>query len=137
MFAVLALDADNESAMLDATIVQAHQHSAGAKGGGSQRGDWSQQREITERIHARTDAFGNPTGFHLTPGQASDLEGADVLLPDLAAEALLADKAYDAQARVIDPLEAVGQQVVIPPRCNRKVQREYDRVSSCLIDDTP
>ena len=27
------LDADNEYAMIDATIVRAHQHSAGAKGG--------------------------------------------------------------------------------------------------------
>jgi len=29
----LAVDADNEYAMIDSTIVRAHQHSAGAKGG--------------------------------------------------------------------------------------------------------
>jgi transposase len=33
IFAHLAEDADNEYALLDATIVHAHQHSAGAKGG--------------------------------------------------------------------------------------------------------
>lgn len=33
VFQVLANDADNEYAMIDATIVRAHQHSAGAKGG--------------------------------------------------------------------------------------------------------
>ena len=33
VFQVLAQDADNEYAMIDATIVRAHQHSAGAKGG--------------------------------------------------------------------------------------------------------
>ena len=33
MFETLAQDADNEYAMIDATIVRAHQHSAGAKGG--------------------------------------------------------------------------------------------------------
>jgi transposase len=33
VFQVLAADADNEYAMIDATIVRAHQHSAGAKGG--------------------------------------------------------------------------------------------------------
>jgi transposase len=33
LFQVLAQDADNEYAMIDATIVRAHQHSAGAKGG--------------------------------------------------------------------------------------------------------
>lgn len=32
------------------------------------------------KIHATVDALGNPTGFHLTPGQAHDLEGADTLL---------------------------------------------------------
>ena len=31
MFKVLAEDADNEYAMIDATVVRAHQHSAGAK----------------------------------------------------------------------------------------------------------
>ena len=33
MFQSLAEEADNEYAMIDATIVRAHQHSAGAKGG--------------------------------------------------------------------------------------------------------
>ena len=33
MFQALAEDADNEYAMIDSTIVRAHQHSAGAKGG--------------------------------------------------------------------------------------------------------
>lgn len=33
VFEVLAQDADNESVMIDSTIVRAHQHSAGAKKG--------------------------------------------------------------------------------------------------------
>ena len=33
VFQALAQDADNEYAMIDSTIVRAHQHSAGAKGG--------------------------------------------------------------------------------------------------------
>lgn len=33
MFEALSRDADNEYAMIDSTIVRAHQHSAGAKGG--------------------------------------------------------------------------------------------------------
>ena len=35
IFEDLAQDADNEYAMIDSTIVKAHQHSAGAKKGGS------------------------------------------------------------------------------------------------------
>ena len=36
IFEHLATDADNEYAMIDSTIVRAHQHSAGAKKGGNQ-----------------------------------------------------------------------------------------------------
>lgn len=73
------------------------------------------------------DALGNPTGFHLTPGQVHDLEGADVLLHDTPAEIVIADKGYDARERVVEPLERGGKQVVIPSRENAKKPREYDR----------
>ncbi len=56
-----------------------------------------------------------PTGLLLTPGQASDLEGADALSPDLKARTLLADKAYDADERALDPLRQAGKTAVIPP----------------------
>jgi hypothetical protein len=45
--------------------------------------------------------LGNPTDFHLAEGQAHDLEGADVFLKDFEAETLLADKAFDADERVL------------------------------------
>jgi transposase len=82
---------------------------------------------LSTKIHATVDALGNPTGFYLTPEQASDLDGADVLLKDLAAQTLVADKAYDAQARVVEPLIQSGKAVVIPCLRTRKVQRGYDR----------
>lgn len=51
------------------------------------------------------------------------------MLPALLAsiQALLADKAYDAQERVLDLLEKAGVQIVIPPKKNRKLQRDYDK----------
>lgn len=82
---------------------------------------------MSTKIHTTVDALGNPTGFHLTPGQAHDLEGADVLLKDTQADAVIADKAYDAQARVIEPLLKAGKAIVIPTRSTRKDQRDYDR----------
>ena len=82
---------------------------------------------MTTKIHATVDALGNPTGFHLTPGQAHDLEGADVLLKDTQAGTVIADKAYDAQARVIEPLLQAGKAVVIPSISSRKHQRSHDR----------
>lgn len=63
----------------------------------------------------------------LTPGQAHDLNGADGLLPNLEADALLADKAYDADERVLDLLQKAGKAATIPPKRNRKEQRDYDK----------
>jgi transposase len=82
---------------------------------------------LSTKIHATVDALGNPTSFHLTGGQACDFDGADVLLPGMAANTVLADKAYDADARVIEPLSQAGKTVVISPKCNRKEQRSYDK----------
>ncbi|MCL2931914.1 MAG: transposase [Trichodesmium sp. MAG_R03] len=45
------------------------------------------------------------------------------------AEAVLGDKAYDAQDRVIGPLTERGIEVVIPPKKNRKKLRNYDEYS--------
>ena len=71
--------------------------------------------------------MGNPTGFLLTPGQACDLEGADALLPTLEAPIVIADKGYDADRRVLQPLAQAGKTAVIPPKTNRTHQREYDK----------
>jgi transposase len=73
------------------------------------------------------DALGKPTGFLLTPGQACDLEGADALLPGLEAPMVMADKGYDADERVLQPLAQAGKTAVIPPQANRKIQRDYDK----------
>ena len=72
------------------------------------------------------DALGNPAAFTLTPGQAHDLHGADSFLPNLKAPILIADKAYDAEARVLEPLALAGKTAVIPPKKNRKASRHYD-----------
>jgi transposase len=73
------------------------------------------------------DALGNPTGFHLTGGQACDLDGADALLPGVSANTILADKGYDADVRVLEPLTRAGKTAVIPPKRQRTKQRFYDK----------
>jgi transposase len=82
---------------------------------------------LSTKIHTTVDALGNPTSFHLTEGQACELDGADVLLPPLEAKTVIADKGFDADKRVLDPLKEAGKQAVIPPKANRKVPREYDK----------
>ncbi len=77
--------------------------------------------------HALVDALGNPVGFYLTGCEVHDLAGADHLLPNMQADALIADKAFDANERVLMPLAAAGKAAVIPPRANRTAARSYDR----------
>ena len=64
VFEVLSYNSDNEYAMLDSTIVRAHQHSAGKKNQAIGRSKGG----LSTKIHARTDALGNPTGLYLTDG---------------------------------------------------------------------
>ena len=82
---------------------------------------------MSTKIHTLVDALGNPLSFHLTPGQAHDLQGADALLPDMEADTLLADRAFDADQRVIIPLLAAGKTCVIPQRSTRKLPRPFDK----------
>ena len=82
---------------------------------------------MSTKIQATTDALGNPLSFHLTPGQAGDLDGSDLLLPKLTAQTILADKGYDADQRVVEPLIAQAKTVVIPSKSSRIAPREYDK----------
>ena len=63
----------------------------------------------------------------MTGGEAHDLVGADHLLPDLQADVLIGDKAFDADERVIEPLAAAGKTAVIPSKANRRAARKFDR----------
>ena len=49
------------------------------------------------------------------------------MLPQIKAGALLADKGFDADQRVLEPLAKAGKTAVIPPKRNRKQQRDYDQ----------
>ena len=73
------------------------------------------------------DALGNPLRFLLTGGETHDLVGADHLLPGMQANILIADKGFDADERVLEPLAAAGKAAVIPPRSTRNCPRDFDR----------
>ncbi len=122
----LATDADSEYAMIAGTNGCAHQHSAGAnKAGDDQAIGWSRDR-LSTKVHTLVDALGNPTGFFLTLGHVHELVGAHHLLPRMAADILIADKAFDADERVIEALDAEGTTTVSPPKASCKVARDYD-----------
>jgi transposase len=66
----------------------------------------------------------------LTPGQDHDLACAEPLLEHADPQALIADKAYDADP-LIETLQDRGIKPVIPPKANRKVQRDCDFALYC------
>jgi transposase len=74
---------------------------------------------------ALVDALGNLVRFLLLPGQTHDMKGVAPLIKDISFDALLADKAFDADWLLQD-LNARGATAVILPKANRTVQRDYD-----------
>jgi transposase len=80
---------------------------------------------LTTKILALTDALGNLVRFKLLPGQRGEITGVTSLLENLHFEAMLCDKAYDAdwfRAFLADKkIEAV-----IPARQGRLHPAEHD-----------
>jgi len=64
--------------------------------------------------------------FILTGGEKADCEHAIPLIQNRKYGAFLADKGYDTDAIVTHVVEG-GASCVIPPKRNRKIQREYDK----------
>ena len=62
----------------------------------------------------------------MTAGQVNDCTQAVALLGERKAGHVLADKGYDSDA-IVAHVAGMGAVAVIPPRRNRKVQREYDK----------
>lgn len=73
-----------------------------------------------------TDALGRPLRFVVSAGQVNDRAQADRLLENLETGHMIADKGYDNE-RVLEKVKELGAIAVIPPRSNRKEQRDYDQ----------
>ena len=70
--------------------------------------------------------MGDPVRWLLTGGEVADITQAPALIAGFKPKAVLADKGYDADD-LIQEIQAKGTLVVIPPKKNRLVKREYDR----------
>jgi transposase len=78
------------------------------------------------KVQIAVDALGNPVRLILTGGQAAEVTQGEALIADIEVEHVIADRGYDSD-KLIGAIEAVGAVAVIPPRSNRKQEREYDR----------
>ena len=75
-----------------------------------------------------TDGCGNAVHFILTEGGIHDSKQAENLLEAVIHEKayVLGDKGYDSD-KIIEFIESKSAIAVIPPKSNRKIQREYDK----------
>src|SRR5258708_39631601 len=80
---------------------------------------------LKTKIHALADALGIPANLMLTAGLIHDLACAQGMIENADPEALIADKAYDADP-FIDSLAEREITPVIPPKSNRKTKRDCD-----------
>ena len=69
--------------------------------------------------------MGNPIRLIASPGQRNDIAFAHDLVDGFEANATIADKGYDAD-HLCEAIAQTGTKVVIPPKRNRKTQRDYD-----------
>jgi transposase len=81
---------------------------------------------LSSKIHCVVDGLGNPVDFILTGGDVHDSKCAEALLENKNAEFVVADKAYDSN-KILEKIAQMEATAVIPPRSNRKEQREYDK----------
>ena len=100
--------------------------SACRRSGGRQSGYEPHKRGLNTKIHLAVDAHGMPLRAIITEGTRADCKEACAVIDGFVAEALLADRAFDAD-EVIEEATQRGMKIVIPPRKNRKEKREYDR----------
>ena len=80
---------------------------------------------MTTRILALTDALGNLVRFNLLPGQRYDTVGVAPLIKGVAFDGLIADKAFDTDAKVAD-LNERGAKVVISQHPRRSKPLDID-----------
>ena len=102
--------------------------SASPSGGseGRQSGYVQNKRGLNTKLHLAVDANGMPVRVLITEGTRADCKEAVHLIEGISAETLLADRGYDTNEILAYAISA-GMDPVIPPKKNRKEQRDYDK----------
>jgi transposase len=123
LFKPLADDPDDEYAMIDATIIRAHQYSAEApKKGVAAKPSAARAEALRAKIDVIVDAQGNILAFSLTGGNTNDITQAEPLAAQVEAKAVLGDKEYDADS-FITSLEVRAIKGCHPQQSTRKFKR--------------
>ena len=110
--------------MIDASHIKVHQHGMGAPGGTEDAG--STKGGINTKLHAAVDAHGMSVKFLITAENQAGCTLGTALFEGVPLQFVLADKAYDTDT-IIGYLLSRQAVPVIPPKSNRKTQRDYDK----------
>ncbi len=119
IFNILSNKPDLEYAAIDGTISKVHRHGQGAVGGTRNQAIGHSRGGVTTKIMALVDALGNLVKFVLLPGNKHDIAGVLALIENTDIQALLADKAFDADW-LFQELDGRGVKAVIAQKSNRK-----------------
>lgn len=127
IFRVLSLEAELEDLSIDASIVQAHQHSAGAKKGGAPNEIGHSRGGASTKIHAVVDSYGYPIYIMISEGQRNDINFAIPILEHVTLDGcnVLADRGYNSD-ELIDYIYEHGAEPTIPSKKNAKYERHCD-----------
>jgi transposase len=99
----------------------------GVKGGVEAQALGRSRGGFGTKLHAVVDALGLPVRSAIGPGQQDDMASACDLVAGLASEAVIADRAYDADS-LHEAILDEGGKPVIPPRHRRYLHR-YDHIA--------
>lgn len=120
-------NSDNETHILDSSVIKVHQHACGAIGKtpykqaiGKTAGGW------TTKVHIVTDALGLPLHIFLTVGQRHDSVLAKYLLARSSCENAIMDKAYHSNL-LREFIASKGIKAVIPFKSNSQYPGEFDK----------
>ena len=80
---------------------------------------------LNTKIHLAVGAHGMPVWILITEGSRADCKETVHLIESISVEVLLTDQGYDTND-VLAYAVSAGMQAVIPPKKNRKEQRECD-----------
>ena len=120
VFKALVQEPDLEWEFIDGSIVNAHQHSAGAASEENQAIGKSRGGNTT-KIHMAVDAHGLPIDFEITGGEVHDCKIAPEFIEKLpAADFTVGDKGYDSE-EVRDAIRKKSSTPVIPRKSNSKI----------------
>ena len=116
---------------VDSTIIRAHQHAAGARGGQHRQALGRSRGGVSTKLHLRCEGHGCPMVFVLTGGERHDNTAVDRLLaggrvkrigpgrPRHRPEAVVGDRGYSSHA-IRRSLRRCGIRPIIPQKGNER-----------------